>query len=397
MKPEIIKLAVILALLSFAGPIAVDMYIPALPRIAADLGASVSSVQWTVMSFFTAFGVCQLFYGPASDSLGRKPPLYFGLGLFFLASIGCSIAPSVGWLIALRFLQGVGAAAVMSIPRAVIRDLYTGHDATRLMSTIMLVISVAPMLAPLGGSGLIVLFGWPAVFVFAAGTALTGILLTRFALKETLHSEYRAKFEIRSMLRAFGILIRDRNFMGQTIIGGAGMASFFAFLASAPFLYTQYYGLTSTEFSLAFSLNALGFFGSSQFAANLGSRFGSLPVVKFSVVGFAVTTITLFLLFLAGFDSFWLLVAMLIIGNTFLGLIIPTAMVLSLEEHGPIAGTAAALGGTLQMLVGAIAIIGVSLIFDGKPLSMTIAIALSGLVALAISVWLLSGRQPEPA
>ncbi len=397
MNRDIVKLAIILATLSFAGPIAIDMYIPALPRIAADLGAEVSAVQWTVMSFFTAFGICQLIYGPVSDSVGRKAPLYFGLGLFLIASLGCAYASSVEWLIALRFVQGVGAASVMSIPRAVIRDLYTGNEATRLMSTIMLVISIAPMLAPLGGSGLILLFGWPSVFVFAAATALTGLVLTRFALPETLHPEYRQKFELRSMLASFAILVRDRGFMGQTMIGGAGMASFFAFLATAPFLYTQYYGLTSIQFSIAFSVNALGFFASSQFAANLGARYGALNVVRASVVGFAVVTTLLFLLFLVGFQSFWLLAAMLIIANAFLGLIIPTAMVLSLEEHGPIAGTAAALGGTLQMLVGAIAIVGVSAIFDGRPLSLTLAIALCGVTAFLVSLVLLGGTRPAAA
>ncbi len=129
MKPEIFKLAVILALLGAVGPVAIDMYIPALPKIAADLGSDAAAAQWTLMSFFSAFGICQLVYGPASDSVGRKPPLYFGLGLFLVASAGCALAPSMGWLIAARFVQGVGAAAVMSIPRAVIRDLYTGSDA----------------------------------------------------------------------------------------------------------------------------------------------------------------------------------------------------------------------------------------------------------------------------
>jgi MFS transporter, DHA1 family, multidrug resistance protein len=392
MKSEIFKLAVILALLGAVGPVAIDMYIPALPRIAEDLGANTSTAQWTLMSFFSAFGICQLIYGPASDSVGRKPPLYFGLGLFLIASAACALAPSMEWLIAARFVQGIGAAAVMSIPRAVIRDLYTGNDATRLMSTIMLVTSVSPMLAPLGGSALMGAFGWPAVFWFAAATAGVSLLLTRFGLKETLHAEYRTPFEFNGMIQAFKVLIRDRNFIGQTIIGGAGMASFFAYLATAPFLYTQYFGLTSTEFSLVFALNALGFFGSSQFAANLGNRFGAMPVVRFCVAGFAAATVLLFALFATGIGTFPMLVAMLIIANGFLGLVIPTAMVLSLEEHGPIAGTAASLGGTMQMLIGAAAIVGVSLVFDGKPVSMTAVIAVCGIVALVVS-WLMLGSR----
>lgn len=397
MKTSILKLAIILALLGAVGPIAIDMYIPALPKIAVDLHASAATAQWTLMAFFLAFGVCQLFYGPASDSFGRKPPLYFGLGLFFVASLGCALAPSIEWLIALRFVQGIGAAAVMSIPRAVIRDLYTGSDATRLMSTIMLVTSVSPMLAPLGGSLLMSAFGWPAVFIFAAGTALVSLLLTRFSLQETLHAEYRTAFDIASMVSAFKVLIRDGNFIGQTIIGGAGMASFFAFLATAPFLYTQHFGLSTNQFSLAFALNALGFFTSSQFAANLGSRFGSMPVVRFCVTGFALSTIALFGGFAAGIDNFWFMVAVLMVANAFLGLVIPTAMVLSLEEHGPIAGTAAALGGTMQMLIGAAAIVGVSAIFDGGPLSVSIAIGLCGIVAFLASLVLLRPKRASEA
>ncbi|MDX1268509.1 MAG: MFS transporter, partial [Oceanisphaera sp.] len=154
MNIEMIKMALVLGLLSWIGPFAIDMYLPAMPAISDDLGASVSAAQWTLMSFFMAFGICQLFYGPASDVFGRKPPLYFGLGIFGVASIGCAFAPSIEWLIALRFLQGVGAAAVMSIPRAVIRDRYTGTEATRLMSTIMLVIAISPMLAPLMGTAI---------------------------------------------------------------------------------------------------------------------------------------------------------------------------------------------------------------------------------------------------
>jgi MFS transporter, DHA1 family, multidrug resistance protein len=386
MKSDFLKMAVILALLGAVGPIAIDMYIPALPKIASDLNAPVSVAQWTLMSFFTAFGVCQLFYGPASDRFGRKPPLYFGLGLFFFASLGCAFAPSIGWLIGLRFIQGVGAASVMSIPRAVIRDLYTGHEATSLMATVMLVTSVAPMLAPLGGSMLIVPFGWPAVFYFGAGTSLLSLLLTRLALKETLQPENRVAFDFATMMQSFGVLLRDRNFMGQTVIGGAGTASFFAFLATAPFLYTQYYGLTSNQFSVAFAINAIGFFAATQFSAPLGKRFGALPLVRASVTGFAASTVLMFLVFWGGYGSFPLLVIMLIANNAFLGLFIPTTMVLSLEDHGPIAGTAAALGGTLQMLIGAVAIVGVGAIFDNTPVTMTLAIAISGLTALGVCV-----------
>ena len=392
MKREFWGMAIILGLLSCVGPFAIDMYLPALPVIADSFGAPVEATQYTLMSFFVAFGVCQLFYGPAADMFGRKPPLYFGLVLFALASLGCAFAPTIEWLIALRFVQGIGAASVMSIPRAIIRDRYTGTEATRLMTTVMLVISISPMLAPLAGSALIGPFGWPSVFIVVAAATVVSLLLAGFRLPESLAPADRVPFEIGAMGRAFVTLLRDPIYMGLTLIGGLGMSSFFVFLSTASFLYTGHYGLTSTQFSLAFALNALGFFTASQFAANLGERFGSANVVRWGVAGFAGSASLMCALFAAGIDSFALLVAMLIVTNAFLGLVVPTTMVLSLDNHGPIAGTAAALGGALQMLQGAVAIVIVSLVFDGTPLPLVASIAVCALLALGLS--LLTLRAP---
>ncbi|KUJ81541.1 Bcr/CflA family drug resistance efflux transporter [Microbulbifer flavimaris] len=386
MNPGFIKMALILGLLSCVGPFAIDMYLPALPQIAESLDAPVELTQYTLMSFFIAFGVSQLFYGPAADMFGRKPPLYFGLGLFAAASIGCALATSIEWLIALRFLQGIGAAAGMSIPRAVIRDCYTGTRATRLMTTVMLVISISPMLAPLVGSLVIAPFGWPAVFVSVGLAALLGLALAFWSLPETLAEKHRVPFRFSAMVRAFRSLFRDRGYMGLTAIGGLGMASFFIFLSTSSFIYTGHYGLTPTQFSLAFSLNAVGFFIASQFAATLGERLGQVVVVKRAVAGFATSATAMFVLFSLGADSFPLLVTMLMISNAFLGLVVPTTMVLSLEAHGPIAGTAAALGGALQMLLGAVGIVLVSLFFEGEPLPLVAGIMTCALLAQCLSI-----------
>src|SRR5262249_8616118 len=150
-----------------------------------------AAAQMTLTAFFIAFGVCQVIYGPVSDMVGRKPPLYFGLGVFTLASIGCALAPTVEWLIAFPFLQGIGACAGAVFPRAIIRGLHPGLDATRLMTLIMLVFSVSPILAPLTGSALIVPFGWRAVFVAVTVAALIGFLMLAFFLGETLPAERR--------------------------------------------------------------------------------------------------------------------------------------------------------------------------------------------------------------
>lgn len=382
-------MALILGSLSWIGPFAIDMYLPAMPLIAEDLNASISASQATLMAFFISFGASQLVYGPATDVMGRKPPLYFGLVIFALASIGCALSPTINWLIAMRFIQGIGAAAVMSIPRAVIRDCYTGNEATRLMSTIMLIIAVSPMFAPLMGSAVIVPFGWRAVFIAVALATGLGFMMTYFALPETLKPENRTPFQWGEMFKAFGLLFRDTHYMGLTLIGGMGMGSFFAFLATSSFLYMDFYGLTSFQYSLAFAFNAFGFFAASQMAANLEARFGVMNVIRWAVAGYCTFACLLFILVMTGKDDFLVLVPGLFFTYAFLGLVLPTSMVLALEEHGPIAGTAASLGGTIQMMVGAIAIAIVSAVFNNTPIPLVCAVALCAVTAMLISVFAL--------
>jgi len=377
--------AIVLGLLAAVGPFAIDMYLPALPTITADLGTTTAATQMTLTAFFIGFGISQIVYGPASDMAGRKPPLYFGLALFIVGAVGSGLAPSIGWLIGFRVVQGIGAASVMVVPRAVIRDLHTGFEATRLMSTVMLVLSVSPILAPLAGSALIVPFGWRAVFAAGTIAALVGLLLVAFVLPETWPVERRVRSEFRAVLAGYGLLLRDLRFLGLTFIGGLGMASLFAYLASASFVYIDHFGLTPVEFSLAFALNAIGFIGASQFSANLGARFGMARVIAAAVAAYAAMALVLCAVTFAGVDSLPVLMTMLFLAFACLGLVIPATMVLSLDEHGPIAGMASALGGTLQMVAGGIMIVIVSLSFDGTALPMVTIITLCALGAFVLT------------
>lgn len=391
MSTGMLRSALILGLLAAVGPFAIDMYLPALPTIGADLGASVAATQMTLTAFFIAFGVAQLVYGPLADQVGRKPPLYVGLAIFVIGSLGCAIAPSIGWLMALRFLQGIGAAVVMVVPRAIIRDLHTGTAATRLMAMIMLVISVSPMLAPLAGSGLIALTGWRGIFAALCIAGALSLLITGTMLPETLKRQNRVPLNIVNLMRGAAVLFRDPLFMGLTFIGGFGMASFFVFIASASFVYTGQFGLTPTGFSLAFAINAIGFFAASQFAASLGERFGMRRVVAGGVTAFLLFTVTLVVIELAGYASLPVIVAFLFCANAGLGLVIPTTMVMALDPHGEIAGLASSLGGTLQMLAGGVAIVIASPFFNGTALPMVLAIALCAVAAFILTRLVLSG------
>ena len=387
---------IVLGLFSAIGPFAIDTYLPALPSIAVDLNTSTAVTQMTLTMYFLAFGLCQIFYGPISDMIGRKPPLYIGLALFIFGSIGCALAPNIAWLIAFRFIQGAGTACTMAIPRAIIRDLHTGLEATRMMSSIMLVISVSPMLAPLTGSALIISFGWRSVFVALTVAAFVSLALLFFLLPETRPAEKRLPISLRGMALGFGQLVRDWRFLGLTLTGGLGMASLFVFLASSSFIYISHFGLTPTQFSFFFALNAVGFIGSAQFATTLAGRFGMARLVMGAVSFYAFFALILLALTAAGVDSFAVLVLLLFCVFSCLGLIIGPTMVLALEHHGPLAGLASAFGGMLQMATGGLMIALTSLFFTKTALPMTAAIALCAVSAFVLAFATLGHREPAP-
>ncbi|MEY8829694.1 multidrug effflux MFS transporter [Sedimentitalea sp. XS_ASV28] len=380
------RTALILGLLSAVGPFAIDMYLPAMPAISAGLGAEVAEVQYTLIAYFVAFGVAQLVYGPWADQAGRKAPMYVGITVFLLATVGCALAPSIDWLIAFRALQGVGSAALMVVPRAVIRDLHTGAAATRLMAMVMLVISVSPMLAPLAGSALIIMGDWRLIFWALACAALISLLLTATVLPETLAPENRIPINLSNLAKGAGILLRDPVFMGLTFVGACGFASFMVFIASASFVYTEQFGLGPTQFSLAFAVNAIGFFAASQAAAPLGERWGALTVIRWASIGFALSATLLFAVLSLGFVSLGIVMTGLFAANACLGLIIPTTMVMALDPHGEIAGLASSLGGTLQMVTGGLIVVLSGGFFDGTAIPMVGAIAFCALASLVLAL-----------
>ena len=395
---SLFRMALILGLLSAVGPFAIDMYLPAMPSLAASLGVEETAAQLTLTSYFVAFGLAQLIYGPWSDQAGRKRPLYAGLGIFILGSFLAAVAPSIGALVAARAVQGVGGAVLMVVPRAVIRDTATGTAGTKMMAMVMLVISVSPMLAPLAGSGLIQLGDWRLIFWVLCIAAVVALLITGLALPETLPPEGRQRIDVASLWSGAKFLFSDPVFMGLTFIGGFGMASFFVFIASAAFVYVDQFGLTPTGFSLAFAINAVGFFAASQAAGPLGERVGIVTLMRWGVIGFAGFTVALLALVLAGFVSLPLIVVFLFLANACLGLVIPTTMVMALDPHPRIAGLASSLGGTLQMLAGGVMIAVTGLFFDGTALPMVAAIALCAVAALVLALLVL-GRvaRGQPA
>lgn len=381
-----LRLVIVLGLLSCVGPFAIDMYLPAMPNIGQELNASVSAMQNSLTAYFAAYGLAQLVYGPWADQAGRRLPLSVGLAIFALGSALCTLAPSPEVLTLGRFIQGLGGAAVMVIPRAIIRDTATGHDATRMMAAVMLVVSVSPMLAPMAGATVMSFSSWRGIFASLGIMAVILLLLIRFALPESLPKDQRQAFDIKAMLQGFKHLLADRGFMALTLIGGFSSGSFFVFIASAPYVYSQAFGLTPAQFSIAFAVNAIGFFACSQFAASLGQRLGAVRLVRLSVLAFMACTVGMMLLGLLGFANFAVVATGLFLSNATLGLVIPTAMVLALEPHGKVAGLASSLGGAMQMLVGGVMIGASAPFFDGSALPMVVAIGVCGIAAFGLSL-----------
>ncbi|KZY48231.1 Bcr/CflA family drug resistance efflux transporter [Roseovarius sp. HI0049] len=388
-----LRTGLVLGLLALVGPAAIDMYLPAMPRIAAEFGTSETAVQMTLTGYFIAFGVAQLVYGPLADQAGRRLPIFLGLGIFIVGALGSALAGTVEALVAWRALQGLGGAALMVVPRAIIRDQYTGVEATKLMAMIMLVIAISPMLAPLAGSGIMALSGWRAVFFVLAGLGVLSAVLTLMAQPETLPKDHRVRISVRSMVQGSRVLLFDPGFMGVTLIGGFGMASFFVFLASAPFVYVEQFGLSPPGFSVAFALNAIGFFTASQMASWLGAKMGMRRLIRRGVTGFTLFTLALVCVAATVGTTLPLVVAGLFCANACLGVVIPTSMVLALDDHGDIAGLASSLGGTLQMLAGGLMIVAAGPFFDGTALPMLAAIALCGVIATALTVLMLPREQ----
>ena len=388
--------AIVLGVLSAVGPFSIDMYLPAFPTIARDLGVSVGEVQMSLTSFFAAVAMCQMIYGPVSDRIGRKRPLYFGLATFIAGAVGCGFSTSIEALIGFRFLMGVGACAGMVVTRAIIRDLHTGPQAARLMSSTMLVFSVSPMLAPLAGSLLIEVLPWRSIFwaIVAIGVLALGVAV--FFLTETRPEGARATGSAGEVLAGYLDLLRDRHFLGLVFIGGMGQASFFAYLAASSVIFIEHYGLSPTSYSAVFASNAAAFIGGAQFNSYFMRRIGAERLVQRAVIGYAAITWILLCLNLAGLDNAVVLWGFLFSSWGCLGLVIPSSTVLALEAHGARAGTASALMGTLQLATGALTITTVSFLFDGTALTMVAAIAFCSLVTLILSRVVLGRSRARP-
>jgi DHA1 family bicyclomycin/chloramphenicol resistance-like MFS transporter len=362
------------------------MYLAALPRMAGELGATDAQVQMSVMTFFAGFTLGQLFYGPISDRTGRKPMVYVALVIFALASLGCMFAATNDQLLAFRFLQGIGGSIGMVISTAVIRDMFTGHAATRLMSLVVMVLGISPILAPLAGSLILEVGSWRIIFGVLTGFAILCAVLISLFLPETRMAELRKQSKPSHALHWYASLLVSRSFIPYAGTLALVQGGFFAYIAGSSFVLINVYGMTPLAYSLVFGLNAVGLGIGTQIAARLSPRIGTKAVVKACTLVYALAAVLLLASELAGLGNIWTVCGLLFVLVTALGGIMPSCNILTMESHGAISGTAAALMGALGFGAGALSSFAIGLFDNGTALPMISVIALFAILSAIVAL-----------
>ncbi len=347
-------LPLILGMLAAFAPLAIDMYLPALPVMAADLGGDAAGAQKTVAAYFLGVALGQLVYGPLTDRLGRRGPLFVGVGVFVAASLACAWAADMPQMIALRFLQALGGCAGMVVTRAVVRDLADRIDPVTLMGRLMLVMGVAPILAPLLGTVVAAFFGWRAIFVFLALFGALSALLVIWLLPETHAPERRIRRSLREIIADYMGLLADRRFTAPALAGSGAIAGMFAYIAGSPAVFMGVHGIGPEAYAIWFGANAAAVIAGGQAAGPLAARMG--PARLFGAATLVMLALTLVHLVAVLWATHFLVqFALLFAYLGVLGVVLPLGTVLTLQHFPRLAGTASALYGTMQFGLGGVA------------------------------------------
>lgn len=377
------------------GPMSIDMYLPAFPALQAHFGATTASTQLTLALFFVGLAAGQLVYGPLSDRIGRRGPLIFGLLLYVIASIGCAFAPSMEALIALRLLQALGGCAGMVMSRAMVRDRFQPQDMARILSALVLVMGVAPILAPMVGGQIFVMFGWQAIFVtLAAFGALCAWLAWRH-MPETLTQPMPVNFI--SALQGYRRLLGHRRFMGYALSGAVAQGGMFAYISVSAFVFIDIYGLSPTQFSWLFGVNASGLIAASQLNGRLLRTIPSQVVLRFALRTNAAAGAVMLVCAMTGWGGIWGLFVPLFFAVSSLGLTFPNSSAAAMAPFGDRAGAASALMGTIQFGIAACSGILAGHLHDGTPVPMAAMIAACGLASTLVLRFLVGVPKPDAA
>ncbi|MEO6313822.1 MAG: multidrug effflux MFS transporter [Chitinophagaceae bacterium] len=361
----------ILGLLSAIGPFSIDMYLPGFPGIARDLHTTVGNVSLSLSSFFIGISAGQFIYGPLLDRFGRKRPLYIGLTVYVLASIGCAMSTSINALIALRFLQALGSCAGIVAARAMVRDIFAVEDNAKVFSLLMLVIGVSPIIAPTLGGYISAAFGWKYIFILLS-LMVTGILVAvHFTLAETRAPDTSRSLKPISIIRNFIAVLKDPQFYTYAFTGAVASAGLYAYIAGSPHVFMELFKVTEKQYGWIFALIALGLIGASQINTVLLKNYSSQQIINVALCCQSITGLLLFIGTATGFLELFSTIFFIFIFLSCQGFTFPNSSALSLAPFSKNAGTASALLGGIQMSIGAFTSAMVSILQNHTALPMT--------------------------
>ncbi|MCO1623486.1 MULTISPECIES: multidrug effflux MFS transporter [Pseudomonas] len=384
-----LRMVLILGALSAFGPLAIDFYLPAFPAMAQAFATDEKHVQATLAAYFLGLSIGQLAYGPVADRFGRRKPLMFGVTLFTLASLACAYAPNLDTLVVARFIQALGGCAGMVLSRAIVSDKCDPVASAKVFSQLMLVMGLAPILAPMLGGVLVNLAGWQSIFLALSLFSAGCLLAVSLGLPESL-PEHIPRQPLSGALRQYLRLLADRVFLGHALTGGIAIAGMFAYIAGSPFVFIKLYGVPAEHYGWLFGTNAAGFILVAQVNARLLAKRGPAFLLGRAVWLYLVAGLVLLGVAALRPAQLWPLLVPLFICIASLGCIIPNASACAMSGQGARAGSASALMGCVQFSVAAGAAALVGLLHDGSAVPMAIVISLCG--ALVVSVALLTRR-----
>ncbi|HYE55483.1 MAG TPA: multidrug effflux MFS transporter [Chitinophagaceae bacterium] len=377
-------LILILGLLTAIGPLSIDMYLPAFPEIATGLGTDVSRVMLSLSSFFIGISAGQFIYGPLLERFGRKKPLYAGLCLYLLASIGCALATSVDALILYRLLQALGGCAGMVASRAIVRDMFEVKENAKIFSTLMLVVAVSPIIAPTLGGYITALFGWRWVFVILIGVTILILAGIYFMLPESKAPDPGFSLRAGSIVRNFLEIIKHPQFYTYAFMGAFAYGGLSAYVSGSPGVFMEIFGVSEKQYGWIFALIAVGIISASQFNNLALKKYSSEQIIRTAIICQSMIGLTMAALALFGLSNLYLTIMLIFLFLGCQGFIFPNASALSMASFGHNAGSASALMGGVQMAVGAGSSALVSLLHSRSALPMSGVMAFCSVTAFII-------------
>ena len=392
-SPRVLPLILLLGALTALGPLTIDLYLPAFPAITDDLLTTEAAVQLTLTGTLIGMALGQVLIGPLSDAIGRRRPLLGGAAAYVLASAACAIAPNVTALGALRVLQGMAAAAGSVIAMAVIRDHFAGLRGVQMLSRLMLVMGVAPVLAPTLGGFILTLTDWRGVFWLLSGIGAVLTVVVIVGMRETLPVERRIPLGLRATLRTYATLLRDRSLVGLVLTGGLVMAGLFSYIAGSSFVLQGVYGLSPQQYGVLFGLNSVGLIAATQLNARLVGRFEPQHILTVALAIAAAAAAVLVLGAALPDVGVLGIVVPLFVLLSMVGLSLPNVAGLALVSHGESAGTTAALLGATNFGVGAISAPIVGQLGTATAVPMAAVMLVSAILALLAFVLVARPRR----